>query len=89
MSMCQSIEPWLNRNSRIGALAGCTLADTGQLMNDLCSLVFPLEAEWIDNTEHDPKHRIHTTLTGPNGGRHRQVCYSVPGQVMKYDPTPA
>ena len=67
--MCQSIDPGLNRNLPNGTLAGCTLADTDQLMNAPRSQVLPLEAEWIDNTEYGTKYRIRATLAGPNGGR--------------------
>jgi len=53
------------------ALAGYTLQNADQLLNDLRAQLLHLDAELFDQTEYGPKYRIRGTLTGPNG---RALC---------------
>jgi hypothetical protein len=49
------------------SLAGYTLENPDQLMNDLRTQLLPLEAEFFDQTEYGAKYQIRGTLAGPNG----------------------
>jgi len=47
-------------------LAGYTLENPDQLMNDLRTQLLPLDAEFFDQTEYGTKYQIRGTLAGPN-----------------------
>ena len=81
------------------SLAGYTLENPDQLMNDLRTQLLPLEAEFFDQTEYGAKYQIRGTLAGPNRTRFARpvhlderrrdrcdkVCYVIRRQAMKYD----
>jgi len=53
--------------SQFLALAGYTLEDADQLLNDIREQILPLDAEFHKETEYGSKYLIRGTLTGPNG----------------------